>query len=194
LKTDSIWIDSIIRAGSETCESGDPKVCETLSSRIRWEVPDGFIVPCEENYYLDKNDGKCKQETCKEFQYLGTDGKCTKIRCNAGYNLLKDGKTCKFDSTKSSGDMYYPNLISFSLYLYYLYVQGPISGLGDLIISIVYLANPDSDFNLQNGPTRVNLGEGLFSFMEYSEKAVYIVLLVTSLLSFSLNGYWVVVS
>ena len=90
--------------------------------------------------------------------------------------------------------MYYPNLASLTFYLYYLYVQGPLSGFIDLIISIVYVAYPDSDFNLKNGPTRVNLGEELFHFMEFSEKVFYWILLVIAILTFNLNGYWVVIS
>jgi hypothetical protein len=116
------------------------------------------------------------------------------VRCDPSYILQIDGKECLFDYTKGSGEMYYPNLISLTAYLYYLYVQGVLSGFIDLIISLVYVFHPETDFNLKNGPLRSSLDEDLFFFMEHTERAFYIVLLIISILTLSLNGYWVVIS
>lgn len=97
LKTEFIWDGQTVYAGPNVCESGNQAHCGSLTQRTRWDVPDGFRVPCAETYYLDQDDGKCKQETCVDFQYLGKDGRCTATRCLPSYILQKDGRKCVFD-------------------------------------------------------------------------------------------------
>ena len=64
-----------------------------------------------------------------------------------------------------------------------------------MIISIVYIAHPDEDLVTKNGIESSVFGGGdLFRFMKYTEKAFYITLLFISLITFSLNGYWVLAS
>ena len=87
--------------------------------------------------------------------------------------------------------MYYPNLVFFVFYIYYLYGQGVLSGLIDMLISMIYVFDSEwVDFTPESGPTKEDIGVELFSFMHYQEKAFYVVQFFIALATLGLNGYW----
>lgn len=55
--------------------------------------------------------------------------------------------------------MYYPYMVFFGFWNYYLYLQGPLSGLVDMLIGMIYAFNPEwVDFLPEDGPAKNDIG------------------------------------